>query len=64
MIKTHEGCPICHTALINGSGSSSDPKCYYTCENGHKWVEYTAIEIINDKGYQNEENKTGGTLYV
>ena len=60
MIKTHEGCPICHTAWINGIGNTSNPKCYYTCENGHRWAEYTTIEIIDDK---ENKTKTGGTIY-
>lgn len=62
MIKMRPGCPICHSALYNGSGCSSDPKHYYTCENGHRWCEYTAIEIIDDKG--EDEYPIGPEYYI
>ena len=64
MIKKHPGCPICHTAIYIGSGSSDDPKCYYTCENGHRWYEYTAIEIIDDKGEEEHTLGTESHIYV
>lgn len=57
MIKTHAGCPVCHTAIYDGCGCSTDPKIYYTCENGHKWTEYTVQEIMKgaDDGRHSDE---------
>lgn len=58
MIKIKPGCPVCGTAHIIGTGYSSDPKSYWHCENGHRWCEYTAIEIIDDR----DGKKRGYTL--
>lgn len=55
MIKTNYGCPVCGTPYVNGSGSTGESKLHCSCENGHDWYEYTAIEIINGSGGQTDE---------